>query len=190
MINSTKNIVGIDYSLTSPAMTVKSDSHFHSYFMTAKSKLIGEIYELSPTHSLYALEYPSWISEEDRHFNLADAFIQKIPQRAVVLIEGYSFGSSGKRLFQLAENTGCLKQNLALKKYNFDVIAPTAVKKFATGKGNSNKDMMVQSFVESTSINISKILGMKEGSFASPISDIVDSYWICKYLENCQLRVN
>ena len=63
------------------------------------------------------------------------------------MIEDYSFGSKG-RVFNLAENCGLLKYMLFKKGYRFFTVPPTVVKKFATGKGNANKEAMVKAAQE------------------------------------------
>ena len=52
-------------------------------------------------------------------------------------------GSRGK-VFNLAENTGLLKHKLW--KHNIEVIlqSPSSIKKFATTKGNANKNVMLK----------------------------------------------
>ena len=66
-------------------------------------------------------------------------------------MEGYSFGSTG-RVFNIAENTGILKYNLWAALIHFDVLAPTTVKKFATGSGSASKVDMFNQFVEENGI--------------------------------------
>ena len=57
-------------------------------------------------------------------------------------------------------------------------IAPTVIKKFATGKGNAKKDMMLSNFITSTGCDVRQVL---DYAGDNPISDIVDSYFICEY---------
>jgi hypothetical protein len=93
-------------------------------------------------------------------------------------IEGYSFGSKGKRE-NIAENCGLLKHKLYEDGHRFTVVPPTTVKKFAVGKGNSKKTPLYEQFYKETGVNLVELLnGSPE---KSPISDIVDSYFICKY---------
>jgi len=61
-------------------------------------------------------------------------------QIRAIAIEGYSFGSRGGRMADLAEFGGLLRNEILT---GFSVplfeIPPTSVKKFATGKGNTGK---------------------------------------------------
>ena len=68
-------------------------------------------------------------------------------------------------------------------KIKFTSIPPTVIKKFATDKGNSNKEGMYEAFIAefSTPSNLKERLTPKAKSIKNPVSDIVDSYFICKY---------
>ena len=66
------------------------------------------------------------------------------------------------------------------------LIAPTAIKKFATGKGNANKELMYESFLKETSRNLQEELVVKSEKIGNPTSDIVDSYYICKIMLESQ----
>jgi Holliday junction resolvasome RuvABC endonuclease subunit len=103
-----------------------------------------------------------------------------------IYIEGYSFGSRGSRLFQIGEAVGILKTLLMHDQdgrminegRNICPLAPSAIKKFATGKGNADKQMMYNAFFKETGCNL--LNTFKQLSVASPINDIVDAYYICK----------
>ena len=62
-----------------------------------------------------------------------------------------------------------------------DVISPSAIKKFATGKGNANKLLMYEACVEETGDDLAKLFEFDPYNGQSPVSDIVDSYYIAKY---------
>ena len=75
-----------------------------------------------------------------------------------------------------------LKYKLYKNNIDINVVAPTAVKKYATGKGNAKKLMMYQSFIETTNMDFKISL---DDEVKSPYSDVVDSYWICRFgIEN------
>ena len=93
------------------------------------------------------------------------------------MLEDYSFGSKG-RVFHIAENTGLLKHKLFKAGIPFIVVAPTTVKKFATGKGNANKEKMYECFTEQTGVDLRKQL---DTTVEHPISDIIDAFYIAKY---------
>lgn len=62
----------------------------------------------------------------------------------LISIEGYSFGSKGRAVFDLAELGGLLRMMIA-KTYNgYFEIPPTSLKKYVTGKGNAKKEIMLE----------------------------------------------
>lgn len=173
-------VVGVDYSLTSPAICIHRGDDWHVrnctwYFLTDRPKLEGRNLQfngmLKPLHTC----------EEQRHDQLSqwafDLISASNPAR--VVIEGYSFGSAG-RVFNLAENCGLLKHKLWKNKIHFDVAAPTTIKKFFTTRGNANKLSMQEAFVAETGINVKSILSMSDKQW-NPSSDIIDAYALAKY---------
>jgi crossover junction endodeoxyribonuclease RuvC len=95
-----------------------------------------------------------------------------------IFIEGYSFGSKGQGVFQIAENGGILKYRLEQLSIPYEIFPPSVIKKVATGKGNADKDKMYEAFVKETKIDLKKIFDTEK--VGNPISDIVDSYFIQK----------
>lgn len=173
---------GIDYSMTSPAICVHTGTDWSIkncvfYYMVAKDK------HLVITDQLKGSLYPLWETTEQRFDNLAKWSIDILNSSKVefVVIEGYSYGSSSSRLFQIAENGGTLKQMIWKNKIPFEVTPPTVIKKLATGKGNSNKEKMWDSFIEETGLNIFHILGQEEKKNWNPVSDMVDAYYLAKF---------
>jgi crossover junction endodeoxyribonuclease RuvC len=61
----------------------------------------------------------------------------------VVVIEGYSFGSMNSHAHALGELGGHIRLCLYQAEIRYVDIPPAVLKKFATGKGNANKDVMV-----------------------------------------------
>jgi len=61
----------------------------------------------------------------------------------LVVIEGYSFGSQGRSVFQIAELGGILRWKLHRMEVPFVDVPPSTLKKYATGIGNANKDVMI-----------------------------------------------
>ena len=67
-----------------------------------------------------------------------------------------------------------------MNKFKFETIPPTVIKKEATGKGNANKELMYETFLAETKIDLQSQLTPKSTKIVNPVSDIVDSYYICK----------
>jgi crossover junction endodeoxyribonuclease RuvC len=123
--------------------------------------------------------FEEYASNEQRYFNITDWVLTKLREGDIVYIEGYSMGSTGM-VFNIAENAGLLKHYLWKQNHDYHVVPPTVIKKFATGKGNANKEKLQEHFIEETGVDIKKMLDMTEKQW-NPSSDIIDAYYICKY---------
>ena len=101
-----------------------------------------------------------------------------------ILIEDYSLGSKGK-VFHIAENTEVLQYNLWRNAKKYKKIPPTSLKKWVTGKGNATKELMYEQFLKEEKIDLSSMIftsaSRRSTKIDSPISDIVDSFYLCKY---------
>ena len=179
-----RTIVGIDYSLNSPAICIAGDNFdfdkcsFH--FLTSKKKHIGKFGK-----NIFGYEIKEYTSNIERFNNISlwalDIIHKYKPrqQTAQVFIEGYSFGSKGQAVFQIAENCGLLKYKLHMSpSILYDTIVPSVVKKYASGKGNADKQLMYDSFKEYTKKDLMKIFDMEK--LNNPVTDIIDSYYIAK----------
>lgn len=186
--------IGIDYSLSSPGVCVNtSEGEFKYedctfYFLTNTKKYDstfkdGDIKYVGTGHKLYT-------SEPERYNNIADWVIDIIkaqysPHRVskkhpIIQIENYSYGSTG-RVFHIAENLGLLKYKLKMEcGWDYTLLPPSVIKKFATDKGNANKDLMLDAFHKDTGANLELLFDTKS---KSPITDVADAYFICKYEE-------
>jgi Holliday junction resolvasome RuvABC endonuclease subunit len=173
-------IAGIDYSMTCPAMTIHTGNEWSFdnckfYYYTSEKK------SLFPSDKFVGKLYEPWENNIERFCNLSEFFLMHINHNKVnlIYIEGYSYSSKGQ-VFSIGENGGILKWKLYDMGYDFGIIDPSSIKKFATGKGNSKKDDMYRAFCVDTSLNLCDTLSIKNEN-KSPCSDIVDSYFICKY---------
>ena len=181
-------LAGIDYSLTSPAICVWKQNvdrlfDFHScdlyYLETAQRLKRPEAGILN----LHPEPYPEWETEEERHDLLSDWAMSCI-QGCEVYIEGYAFATSGKsHVRSVAENSGLLKYKMYKAKQPFTSVPPTVIKKYATGKGNANKEVMYEAFNAEllTPPDLKSILKPKSKKLTSPVTDLVDAYFIAKW---------
>ena len=188
--------IGIDYSLSSPGVCINtSEEEFRYedckfYYLTNTKKYQGTFKE-KMAFGTSAVEYIGtphrpYSSEPERYNNIADWAIDIIKsytwwqEQPIIQIEDYSFGSTG-RVFHIAENLGLLKYKLKIEcGWDYTLLAPSVIKKFATDKGNANKELMLGAFQEDTGVNLGLLL---DSSVKSPITDIADAYFICKYEE-------
>jgi hypothetical protein len=200
--------IGIDYSLSSPGVCVNTSDGLANpnawrdrfsyqdckfYFLTNTKKYVGtwrEEVAFGPQSKVEYIGTPHkpYSSEPERYNNIANWVINIIKAQyppnhvskkcPIIQIEDYSYGSTG-RVFHIAENLGLLKYKLKIEcGWDYTLLAPSVIKKFATDKGNANKELMLGAFQEDTGVNLGLLL---DSSVKSPITDIADAYFICKY---------
>lgn len=175
-------IAGIDYSLTSPSICVFNSQESFTFERCA-------FYFLSDVKRNQRLfltnvkgeSITDWDSDFTRYENISDWAMEYLIPCEQVAIEGYAFGAKGK-VFHIAENTGVLKYRLHQASIPVEVIPPSAIKKQAAGKGNANKEEMYKAFVKETGIMLQPIISPGKKDIGNPVSDVVDSYYICKAL--------
>lgn len=172
---------GIDYSMTSPALCVyNTDSgefkfdNCTFYFLTQSKK-----YEID-TENIHGMLF-EYDDEMQRYDIISSYFLDRIMENEVdkVYMEDYSMGSKG-RVFHIAENTGVLKYRMWSFGIPFQTIPPTVIKKFASGKGNANKERMQEVFEEQNEVKLKQLFNMTDKQW-NPSSDLIDAYYICKY---------
>ena len=179
-----KYVAGIDYSLTSPAVCMAEvvdddikycNCKYHFLKQNKSHKSLGSI--------IIAHNYPEYTDEIDRFSKLAYWTIECIRwfdgRVSEVYLEDYAYGATG-RVFNIAENMGILKKQLKETGFKYTMIPPTVIKKYATGKGNASKDLMYETFLSETQVDLRSQLSPKSTKISNPVSDIVDSYYICK----------
>ena len=179
-------IAGIDYSLTCPAICVydshDGDFNFHNAFFYFRSNL--QRFDKFNENRICGENHGPWKTDEERYDDIASwalDILMSVHRVDKAYLEGYSYGSTGK-VFHIAENTGALKCNMWEEGIEFDIVPPTVIKKFATGKGNANKEKMYEAFdVENPGVDIRSWLTPRSTNTISPVSDVVDAYFIAKY---------
>ena len=186
-----KKIAGIDYSLTSPAICVYKEDEdggyfdfdgcvFHYLFNSERQRQLATRSGLS---NLKAEPYPEWKTAEERHEKLTDWAYRIVQGCEEVYLEGYAFATAAQAgVRSIAENTGLLKNKMWKNKISFKSYPPTVIKKFATGKGNANKEVMYDAFVDEllTPTDLKERLTPKATKVKNPVSDLVDAYFIAK----------
>lgn len=85
-----------------------------------------------------------------RYSQMATGVLEMIDESKpeLVLIEGYSFGSKGCAVTQLAEYGGILRLRLMGEGFKVVEVPPSSLKKFVTGQGNANKIKVVAALVK------------------------------------------
>ncbi len=177
--------VGIDYSMNSPAVTLFDGVTACCFFVPQKKKqeglsgLVNSINFNCVAVGSRRSEFSTIYQKYDTNTSFVFGALGMLnPDQCKVFIEGYSYGSKGSSVLNLAENGGILRHHLWKQEFDFEEFAPSKIKKFATGKGNADKFMMYEAFKKETGIDLELHLESSCGS--NPISDIVDSYYIAK----------
>ena len=188
--------IGIDYSLSSPGVCVNtSEGEFKyedcSFYYLTHTKKYDSTFKEKIAFGQSTVEYKGtqhklYTSEPERYNNIADWVIDIInsyvfwQEQPIIQIEDYSYGSTG-RVFHIAENLGLLKYKLKMEcGWDYTLLPPSVIKKFATDKGNANKELMLEAFEKDTGVNLEVLFDTKS---KSPITDVADAYFICKYQE-------
>lgn len=83
----------------------------------------------------------------------------------VVFVEGPSFNAKHNRAVSLGELHGVVKVALLEAGVPFVVVPPATLKKFATGKGNASKDMML-------------VAAVKRLDYEGASNDEADALWL------------
>lgn len=176
------NIAGIDYSLCGPCICVFEGGAKFSfdeccfYYLTDTKK-----YAKSFMSSIHGDMFSEWNQDMERYQSIADWAVDILKDCTQVALEGYAYSATGK-VFHIAENTGVLKYKLYQEGIPTTIIPPTEVKKFASGKGNADKLQMHEAFFCETGIDLKKLISPDKKDIGSPVSDIVDAYYITKKL--------
>ena len=184
-----RKIAGIDYSLTSPAICVwKTEDDRFFDFDSCDVYYLENTSRSGPTAhgilNLHAEPYPEWDTEEERHDLLSNWAMSIIQGCTEIFIEGYAFATSAKAYVRsVAENTGLLKHKMYKVRQNYVSVPPSVNKKYATNKGNANKELMYEVFCEEplTPTDLQQRLKPKSKKLSNPVTDIVDAYYIAKW---------
>ena len=164
--------VGIDYSMTSPAITrLYPEGTFQCCYLTTKKKALGG------SAFFYGCLQQPFTCDEQRWDQISDWAMMLIRPGDIVFMEDYAFSAKGQ-ITRIAELTAALKMKLYKRDIPYQKLSPSTIKKFAANHGKATKWMMYEAFVKETNINLEDLL--KCDGTDNPITDIVDSYWIAK----------
>ena len=162
--------VGIDFSLTSPAICVYKNGEysFISFFADSgkdwkHSKSKAYRYHNDLCNIIEVIPYTRKIDDSnyrsEQKTKMADALmisnliIEKlksiIDDEVIIGLEGFSYGSISSSTLDLAMYNSFLRMKL-IENFGSDclnIISPTEGKKMLFGKGNAKKDDMIQAFI-------------------------------------------
>ena len=204
--------IGIDFSLTSPAICVYKNGEysFISFFNDGgkdwkKSKSKSYRYHKELSDIIEVIPYTRKIDDSnyriEQKTKMADALmivniiIEKlktiIDDDVIIGLEGFSYGSISSSTLDLAMYNSFLRMKL-IENFGSDVlniISPTEGKKMLFGKGNANKENMIQAFIDNR-LKDNEIMANAFWKYCKdngvdfkqpkPIDDLVDAYGILK----------
>ncbi len=174
-------VFGIDYSMTSPAVCSIVNGTYTIRFLTSTQRHLQTYQFESKVGPITVIgdPQPEYLSQEER-FDKIGSWAFSLLQKGRIIIEDYSMGSKGK-VFHIAENCGLLKHKIWSAGFGFETVPPTSLKKFATGKGNSDKNIMHRAFAELTGIDLMKEMTPNAKECSSPVSDVVDAFFLARF---------
>jgi Holliday junction resolvasome RuvABC endonuclease subunit len=176
---------GIDYSLSSPAITILSGESIDIHCVYRDKKHLCSEYLLEKDNIKIHFHWikSTFDSSYEKIKLLSDLFLPLIRPSDFIGMEDYSFGSTG-RVFGIAENSGYLKMMIFNSGKSLELFSPKTIKKFASGNGNAKKEDMIDAFEKLLSLDLFSLLQMERNkTLKSPITDIVDSFFIAKLLK-------
>lgn len=215
-------IVGIDYSINSPGVCILNDAGIHFGTLARNHVAKPEFFETLRNYNVHTWDHPRYKAIGNSTID-AQGFTNDAMQQAIALsemcktmnqgkgdidkniavFEGFSFGSKGNRLAQLAGYQYVARAQLIQDLINHNelyVYAPQSVKSVAgAAKRGEGKVGMVQRFIEhedklpglenhpfyiEMAKNEDSLLRKKPtkrkpiGDWCKPVDDIIDGYWI------------
>lgn len=184
--------IGLDLSINSTGVCIYDTSRLQSFYyiispkFTKKASANGNAhlaliqYEKTTVDS--KLDYS--VKEELKTYNIYNIvqyikYILRTWKPDVVTIEGVSFGSTGSAaLIDLSGlnymvRMACIEAEVP----NVFIVSPTQNKKFATGNGSAEKDVMISAWqkLEKHMIGVEQYI---------KVDDIADAYFMARYGES------
>lgn len=184
--------IGIDPSLNSTGVCVNTNGKYEYFIITSKMTKKMKEFKHNLVHYLPYEKQDTNKKENDyetveRHkahniycickniLDILEETYKKYNEKIVVYMEGVSYGSLGSAaLVDLSGLNFAIRNILISLTYaDFVIVSPTQNKKFATGNGAADKDLMVFSWkkIEKSIADITEI----------KIDDLADAYFLSNY---------
>ena len=182
-------IMGVDPSINCTGVCIyNTANNSHIYYMIC-SKCTKKMKEFKNDH-VNIIEYNKresnkgeyHIKEYNKSANIYDICIilRDIIQHHepdIVQMEGVSYGSRGSAaLVDLAGLNFAMRMTFMSENIQYNILAPTTIKKFAVGNGSAEKDVMIASW-KLLDKNITDIKDIK-------VDDLADSYFIAHFTDD------
>lgn len=157
MLNICMRYIAIDQSFTNTGIVVFDDSEI----------TYAEVFSSTKEFNIFkrSVQIAAHVSKIVKQYN---------PE--FIAIEGLAFGMRGSATRDLAGLQFIIVAWLQeIKKYEFKILSPKSVKKFATDKGNASKVEMFEALPQKTKNFLVENKGFKK---TKGLYDVVDAYWI------------
>lgn len=181
-------IVGIDFSITCPAICIYSTTGDNYYFEAWVHK--NEHKKMVINKTINNMEFKcTWIDrKDDFKFRLPEAIVSSIMLRidkdSDIGIEDYAYSGSGQ-ITKLAESAGLIKY-LLYEKYGYHIkeisISQGKMMTSFDMKGNTGKGESVINFIQTFVPNLLTELNYDINDMSVPVFDWVDAFGICKFV--------
>lgn len=163
-------LLGIDQSLTSTGITLFDGIEYS--------------FELIQTEKTKKTKCPT-IDYTRRLIQLKTRIAEIVEENNIthMAMEGMSYGSSGSTVFDLGGLSHLIRELFISKNIPFIVIPPKTLKKYWTGSGNANKELMIlETDKKRISIPIRKNYGTKKEQKILADDNVVDSCALATFL--------
>lgn len=175
-------IIGVDPSINSTGVCIKNDNNAKYYNIVSKMTKKMQQFE-SPyikilrynKSEIKDLDYTGKeIAKTNNIYNICQIIgsIMDIHKPDKLIMEGVSYSSNGS-VVDLAGLNYCIRLLAKDRNINIEIVSPTSVKKFATGNGQAEKDIMIDAW-KRLDKNISNVNDIK-------IDDLADSYFLASF---------
>ena len=197
-------VIGIDMSKNSPAVCIRNSDElsFLSFIRGSNKGKVSSHYK-TLIDSGVSMNFYEFVQPSNMDYSISEVWkandamryakwiASNLPDADFVGIEGFSYGSSGNSFIDVVGYGYAIRMTL-IEKYGIDkvcVFSPGNVKKTA-GKGNANKDLMMEFFLNESNKELTTNLfwnsihsGVIDKS-KKPIDDLIDSYYVQKCAHN------
>jgi crossover junction endodeoxyribonuclease RuvC len=136
---------GIDLSLTNPGLAIWNGESVYTKLLSSKPKATGPVVEKKGGK----LVRTETFQDKLWRFRMVTADVEAwVPATATVYLEGPSYGSVGRATHDIDGNWWNLFSRLYDRGNVVHVIAPSVLKKYATGNGNAAKDKVMAAVIK------------------------------------------
>lgn len=140
-------VVGIDPSLTSTGIIVLRNGELGKALTTKNEPKLGTIERVRRIYEQINNVIEN-LSTCYVNAYIGDKRMIRWEPPSLIVIEGFSYGSKGRGVFDIAYLGWRIREELERYRTEDDIpwleVSPSQVKQFATGKGNANKEIVLQ----------------------------------------------